>query len=263
MTDAIIDIQPPQRNMPSKNLAGMQPINDNLPQIPFYVGIIGPRHSGKSVLLYNLLSDRPGMYGHSFKKNNIIVFSPTRDKDPTLQGLKLKNVYGPNDDPGFVIQSVRNQQDLFNKSDNLTGVLMVFDDITQTRDAWEGLEALSYFGRHDHIHVLYVAHKMSSIRRGIRTQTQQWILYKPHEESERQWIMDMFSRKRTQSIWESAMTRVWNVPYNFIYIDFECKEISKVYREGFNKPLFTQAEESFMTGDGEANKTLNTDILNK
>lgn len=243
-----IVITPPAKPPSSKNVKGMKPIHENLPQIPFFVGCIGPRHSGKSVLLYNLLSDTPGMYGNAFRKNNIIFFSPTKDKDETLSELKLKWVYGPPTDPGRIVAEIQSQQLSHKAADNATGVLFAFDDITQIREAWKPLEMLSYSGRHDHMHIIYVAHKMSSIPRGVRTQTQQWLIYKPHEESERQWIMEMFARKRTWDVWETALTRAWKIPYNFIYIDFECKEMERIYRSGFNDPLFTAQEYAFLEG---------------
>lgn len=250
-----IAIEAPPKPPPSKNLKGMVPPHPMLPQIPFFVGIVGPRHSGKTVLLYNLLSTKPGMYGKTFKKENIVFFSPTKDKDPTLHALKLKNVYGPPTSAEWLVNNIVEQQKAFAEIDDLTGVLMVFDDITQIRDAWKPLENLSYLGRHDHIHVLYVSHKISSIPRGIRTQTQQWILFKPHEESERQWILETFSRSRTYDIWNDAMMRAWKIPHNFVYIDFERKDPNEVYRSGFNDPLFT-SEEIFILENG-----MNDDIV--
>lgn len=245
-----VDISAPPKKPNSKNMENMDHPHINLPQIPFFVGIVGPRHSGKTVLLYNLLSPKKGMYGNTFKKQNIVFYSPTKDKDPTLHSLKLLNVYGPPTSAQWLVDSVVEQQKSFAEIDDLTGVLMVFDDITQIKDAWKPLETLSYLGRHDHIHVLYVSHKISSIPRGIRTQTQQWILFKPHEESERQWILETFSRSRTFDIWNDATTRAWKIPHNFVYIDFERSNINEIYRSGFNDPLFTSFELSILENGG-------------
>jgi hypothetical protein len=255
-----VQIKVPPKPPQSKNLRGMKAIHEFLPQIPFYVGIIGPRHCGKTVMLYNLLGPESGMYGDAFKKTNIVFYSPTKDKDDTLRALNLKWVYGPPTDPGVVIAHLQDMQKAYSEADNMTGILIAFDDITQVRDAWRPLEQLSYSGRHDHIHILYVCHKMSSIPRGVRTQTQQWIIYKPHEESERQWIMEMFARKRTWDIWESALTRCWKILHNFVYIDFERKELHEIYRSGFNEPFFTPQEIAFLEGDGSVYKNLGLDI---
>lgn len=254
---APIELEIPEDEPPSKSLKGMKPIHPWLPQIPFYAGIIGPRNRGKTVLLFNLLGPRPGMYGDAFRKKNIIFFSPTKDKDPTLRRLKLPWVYGPRTPASLIVSHVQAKQASFAKSGNMTGVLLAFDDITQLREAWKPLEELSYFGRHDHIHVLYVAHKMSSIPRGVRTQTQQWMIYKPHEESEIQWILDMFSRKRTRDVWDNALRRVWKDLHNFAYIDFERSLPEEVYRAGFNEPLFSPEEIAFLEGDL---KYVNTDL---
>lgn len=248
-----LEIELPPEEPPSKKLAGLKPWHPDLPQAPFFVGIIGPRHSGKSVLLFNLLSDRPGWYGGSFKKSNIIFYSKTKDKDTTMKHLKLENVYGPPTHPDWVVKSVQEKQKAFMEAEDMTGVLLVFDDATQLRDAWPVIEELSYTGRHDHIHTIYVAHKMSSIPRGVRTQTQQWILYKPHEQSEWQWIVEMFSTRQTRDLWMRVMSRAWQKtpenPKPFIYIDFEEEEPDRIYRYGFHEPLFTPEELPIITGD--------------
>jgi hypothetical protein len=238
MDEKIQIVSPPQQ-LPSKVYEGMGEVHPSLPQMPFFVGVIGPRHSGKSVLLWNLLQKKKGMYGSVFHQDNIILYTPTKDKDPTLSSLKIHNMYGPPTDVEWLIDGIRKQQQDFSEVDDMTGVLMVFDDITQIRNAWKPLEMLSYVGRHDHIHVMYVSHKMSSIPRGIRTQTQQWIIFKPHEESEFQWVLDMFSKKSNREEWQAALEKAWSIPHNFIYINFEEKDKNLVYRSGFHDPLFT------------------------
>lgn len=238
----------PPEEPASKKMAGMKPFHPDLPQIPFFVGIIGPRHSGKSVFLYNLLSNRTGMYGASFKKNNIIVYSMTKDKDPTLKHLKLKNMYGPPTSVAWLVQDIQTKQKAYLEAENMTGVLIVFDDATQLKEAWPSIEYLSYTGRHDHIHAMYVAHKMSSIPRGVRTQTQQWVIFKPHEESEWQWILDMFAKNATKAVWQNALARAWAKKHNFVLIDYEEKELDRIFRNGFHEPLFTSEEMMLVSG---------------
>ncbi len=238
----------PDEEPQSKKMSGMKPFHPDLPQIPFFVGIIGPRHSGKSVFLYNLLSQKEGMYGNSFKKNNIIVYSLTKDKDPTLKQLKLKYMYGPPTDVGWLISNIKATQKAFMESENMTGVLLVFDDATQLKQAWPHIEELSYTGRHDHIQTMYVAHKMSSIPRGVRTQTQQWIIFKPHEESEFQWILDMFAKTQTKAVWQNALSRAWQKPHNFVMIDYEEKDLNRIFRSYFNEPLFLPEELALVSG---------------
>jgi hypothetical protein len=244
-----IDFQLPNEEPPSKKLAGMKPFHPDLPQIPFFVGCIGPRHSGKSVALFNLLSENEGMYGASFKKDNIIFYSQTNEKDPTMKQLNFKGKYGPPTKLGWLVNDIKNKQKAYNEANNMTGVLLVIDDATQLREAWPVIEELSFTGRHDHIHVIYVAHKMSSIPRSVRTQTQQWILFEPHEHSERGWLLDMFSRPKTRVVWDNALRRSWNKkPHNFVYIDYEEKEINRKYRSYFHDPLFTDEELMIISG---------------
>lgn len=247
-----LPIQLPPEEPSSKKMAGMKMFHPDLPQIPFFVGIVGPRHSGKSVLLYNLLSDQPGYYGSSFKKSNIIFYSKTAEKDPTMKHLKLTNVYSPPTPPEWVMSEVMSAQAKYDKADNRTGVLVVFDDATQLRDAWKVIEEFGYTGRHDHVHGLYVSHKMSSIPRGVRTQTQQWVLFPPHEQSEWQWVLEMFSSKLTRDLWRSVMSRAWTPDEKmvkpFIYIDYEESDKTRIYRRGFHWPLFTPEELAVVLG---------------
>jgi len=248
MSSSKINFQLPDEEPQSKKMAGMTPFHPDLPQVPFFVGVIGPRHTGKSVFLFNLLSQEPGMYGSSFKKHNMIVYSPTKDKDPTLKQLKLEYMYGPETDARWLVQDIMAKQRKHRDANNMTGVLLVFDDATQLRGAWGPIEDLSYTGRHDHIQVMYVAHKMSSIPRGVRTQTQQWIMFKPHEQSEMQWILDMFSKTETKGVWQNALTRAWQKPWNFVMIDYEERDVQRIYRSGFHDPLFLPEEFQMVSG---------------
>lgn len=222
-----------------------QKLHPDIPQLPFFVGIIGPRHRGKTVLLHNLLDKKqPGLYGDFFKKENIVLYSPTYAVDDTLHDLKLHNVYTVSTDVNWLVGEIKSQQEQYREADNMAPVLLVMEDITQIRDAFVALEDLAYTGRHYNIQVLYVAHKMSSIFRGIRTQTQQWILFEPHEQSEWEYVLEMFSRRKTALIWENALKRAWSKPFNFVYIDFERKKFNEIYRSGFHDPLFTKEEET-------------------
>jgi Poxvirus A32 protein len=228
----------------------------NLPQLPFTCLIVGPRHRGKTYLLKNMLGKKKGMYGGFFAPENIILYSPTYDFDKTLHDLKLKNVYSPPQPMKEVYNEIMEQQEKFREEDNMDEVLIVMEDITQIKNAWDVLENLGYTGRHFHIHTLAIAHKMSSIPRGVRTQTTQWILFEPMEQSEWEWILSMFSRRTTQAIWIDALRRCWAKPYNFVYIDFERKDFDEIYRSGFNEPLFTLNEKNEMLGGSTQKRKL-------
>lgn len=235
-------ILPPKKPPNAKALKGMGHIHDNLPQLPFTVMLVGPRHSGKTCCLLNLLSNRPGSYGAAFKKSNIVLYSPTYSFDTTLHDLELKYVYTPPQLLQPIVDKIKRDQETFKNSGNMTGVLLVLEDITKIREAWKVYEDLSFTGRHYGINSIAVAHKLSSIPRSVRTQNQQWCLWRPNEESEHQWILEMFSRKRTYDIWEQALDRAWKIKYNFVYVDFESEGLDRIYRSGFNSPLFTPEE---------------------
>jgi hypothetical protein len=130
----------------------------------------------------------------------------------------------------------------------MADVLLVLEDVTNIPEVWNTLKDLGFTGRHYGFNTLAVAHKMSSINRGVRTQTQQWMLFKPHEESEVEWVLYTFARRKTRDIFEAAFSRAWGQKYNFIYIDFERDGgIENIYRSGFNDPLFTPEEINALT----------------
>lgn len=236
-------IYPPPPQPAASKRTGTGEIHPNLPQPPFTLGIIGPRNRGKSVLIRNLLDKKlKGSYGHAFNPHNIIFYSPTSSFDKTVVSLGLKHIYGPKMPPQVLVAGVKAQQESFNAAENMADVLMVWEDCTNTPEAWNIITKLGYDSRHCAIHCIAVAHKLTSVPRGNRTQIQQWCLFKPHEESEREWIIYMFSRLPTRKIWQLAITRAWDIPYNFIYVDFERDTIANVYRSGLNDSLFTPDE---------------------
>lgn len=239
----LVVIEPPASKLNQKKL-GEGILNPNIPQLPFTCIIEGPRHRGKTVLLNTLLSTQKGMYGSFFKKENIILYSPTYSFDDTLHALKLKHVFSPPHKMTDVLNDVMNQQEKLKENNAELPVLIVMEDITQIADAWKCLEHLGYTGRHFNVHTLAIGHKMSSIPRGVRTQTTTWILFRPNEQSEWQWVLDMFSRKKTQALWLEALRRCWDQDFQFVYIDFERKLFSDIYRCGFNASLFTPEEET-------------------
>jgi hypothetical protein len=242
-------IHPPPPQPAARQRKGTGWVNPNLPQLPFSLAVVGPRNSGKSTVIRNLLdASNEGSYGAAFKFSNIVFYSPTMEFDKTITSLPgLKNVYGPPTPVPVLVQDIMHKQDSYRAQEDMADVLIVFEDCTNTRDAWKELTVLGYTGRHYGIHSIAVAHKLTSIPRGNRTQIQQWLLFKPHEESEREWILYMFSRLNTRWIWQNAITRAWDIPFNFIYVDFERVGMHNVYRSGFNDPLFTEDQMALLS----------------
>lgn len=240
------EIVPPEK--PAKSATqrkGTKWIHPNLPQLPMTLIILGPRNRGKSVALRNMLDPKKkGSYGHAMHNDNIVIYSATKEYDDTLTSLGFKNVYGPPDTVPDIIQDIYKSQEQYREEENMADVMLVIEDCTVVPDAWNILSYLGFSGRHRGLHTIAVCHKLTSINRNIRTQQQQWMIFKPHEESERESILDAFASKGpSRDIWRKALYRAWKIPYNFVYVDFERGgEIEHVYRSGFNDPLFTPEE---------------------
>jgi hypothetical protein len=238
------DIVPPPPQPAARQRKGTGYIHPNLPQLPFTVALVGPRKTGKSVTLRNLLDpSRDGSYGSAFKSSNIVFYSPTMNYDKTIVSLNLKNTYGPPTSVPALYDNIKEQQESYRLQDDMADVLLVLEDCTNIQDAWPVVTKLGYTGRHFGIHTAVVAHKLTSIPRANRTQIQQWMLFRPHEESEREWVLYMFTRKATRDIWLRAFHRAWTLQdYNFVYIDFERSGMRNIYRDGLNEPLLTDEE---------------------
>lgn len=244
------------------DMSAMARINSFLPQLPINAAIVGARGSGKSVLIFNFLKNKEGWYGHSFSRNNTFFISPTADIDKTMDELKLEHKYTSETlgitPLAFVLDLIQQQKINANVND-MTGVLIVWDDCTEESGNWKAIEKLSYRGRHSHIHQFYVAHKMSAIPRGARLNTLQWFIYPPLEGSENDRILDMFSNAESRPIFQVAMDRCWaksKKENNFVHIDFAHRDWRYRYRSGFVDPLFTDDESNIAqkkTLDGKEN----------
>lgn len=245
-------IEAPREQPASHRRTGTKAIHPNLPQPPFSVLVVGPRKGGKTVFLHNLLDkkkkDSDGRsYGSAFIFDNIVLYSPTYQYDKTLEDLELTHVFDPSVPLKNIVEMIKNKQAIFRLTNSMADVLLVLEDVTNIPEVWTTMADLGFRGRHFGINVLAIAHKMSSINRGVRTQTQQWILFKPHEESEMDWILYTFARKKTKPIFENAFDRAWDIRFNFIYIDFERDGgIENKYRSGLNDPLFLPHEIALM-----------------
>jgi hypothetical protein len=252
MSHTPIVIEPPAKKKSPLDEWNKQ-LHPDLPAAPFSILVVGGRNTGKSVLVRSLLNhEADGMYGKAFLHDNKIFISPTLDRDSTFDDVKFGHKFNPMQISlsGLATDLVEQQQE--NVKNNVAlPVLLVFDDITQVAGAWEILLMLGYVGRHSNLHTIAIAHKLSSIPRGVRTQSQQWIFFKPKERSEWDWILELFAQKKSKLIWEHALTRAWDIPYNFVFINFEKKEPHDIYRSGFHNPLFSPEEwNNIITNNG-------------
>lgn len=236
---------PPKRAASAAQRKGTGFIHPNLPQLPCTVLMLGPRKTGKSMTLRNMIDPtRPGSYGHALQDGNVVIYSPTKEYDDTLTSLNLKNIYGPPDDVGMIIEDIKREQERNQLQNNMADVLLILEDCSVVPNAWSYVRTLGYSGRHYGMHTIAIAHKLTLVDRGIRTQQQQWLLFRPHEESERESILESFSAPGdSRKIWRTALYRAWKTPYNFVYIDFERGgDMTSIYRSGFNESLFLPEE---------------------
>lgn len=229
----------------------------DLPTLPLQSAIIGPRNSGKSNLLGNFLSKKKEWYGGFFQKENIIIYSPTLTWDKMWKKLDYPHKYGPMKNINELFNDVKTQQEVFMKDDAEDEVLVVLDDLTPVPDGWKHTQYFSFIGRHFHIHLKYVSHKLSSVPRGCRLNTTQWYLFEPHEGSEIDQILECFASRATYQTWFTALRRCWDQPYNFALINFQEREFNRRYRSGFHDPLFTEEEQMQIRNCSYHPKTIN------
>jgi septin family protein len=154
-------------------------IDPNLPNVPFRMLLVGSSGSGKTTLLVNLF--REEFYGKVFKKNHIIIFSPTARLDPKLEQIGAKNVYDCyNVD---ILKYIMDRQIAISegkidpetgkkkKGRKLDNILIIFDDclgMNGVFDSHSMLNKMIIKARHYKISIIISTQKLSGVGRTIR-----------------------------------------------------------------------------------------------
>ena len=188
----------------------------NNPQHPFRAIISGSSHSGKTNLVYNLITKA---YAGYF--NRIIVMSPNLYIDPLY--TRFVEEYALNEDDLFtefdeeaLEQLVAAQAESSERSDKgkpTEDVLLIIDDLGMDIRESKALKVILTRGRHLGISIMLVLQKFSMVPPVVRTNASDYIFTRQNNNKE--WG-NITSELPINKIWAEEIT---SKPYNFIWVD--------------------------------------------
>lgn len=222
-----------------KSFTTLKPIPSTYPQAPFFMAIIGPSRSGKSVLTRTLLKE---IYYNSF--DYIFLFSQSLDVNSDFD--EFEDIVGYNTfDENEIIEILNDQKDIVkmakreNEMHNVPSVLIILDDVADNDKFCRSkvLRLLSYRGRHLNISVMVLSQKASSIPRGCRLNVSHEIVFKPINGSEYDFITsEAVPRAKRKRFFEKC-EEIFSEPHTFIYFDNLCKSNKERIKIGFHEPM--------------------------
>lgn len=203
-----------------------------LPNPNFFIMICGPRGSGKSVIVRNMLL-RSDMYRKDFQINNIFIFSPTLEFNDDYEDIKTRHKF--HEDIKQTIQEAMDKQigiiRAYGKK-RTPRLLLVLDDILDDKiTAQKGLlDTLSARGRHINISVIVISQKINGIPRTARLNSDAVIAYLPFNYSELESFVLQYFPKSQQKKLQEKLISIYSKAYSFIYINNQMKTIDgKIY----------------------------------
>ena len=192
-------------------------IHPMLPTLFNNVGMIGSTKSGKTTFLCNLLR----MYGKAY--DIIFLFSSSYHADPKWQKckqIKEENVINGYDDDVFR-EIVETQQQYINENKKTAPkILIILDDIGDTLNKHKSLvNDLSMRNRQLKINLWVSIQKMSKLSPTLRNNIINWMLWKPRNNKEKQFILDELTMEVDEDVFERIFDGATKEKYSFLHMD--------------------------------------------
>lgn len=214
----------------------------DLPQLHFAACVVGPRGTGKSLMIRNLLL-RDDMLKRVFKKPNyIIIISPSLFNGD-YDEIEGDNVYKFDFyDQEMVDKLIEVQSDIIKKhgKKRCPSLLVVMDDVLDSGalDFHSKIEKIYSRGRHVHINCILVSQHMNRISRTIRLNSSYMFFFRPYNLTELQHFLEQYVQKKYWYGMEEYLKNMWaENHYQFILVDFVSNESGRRYRKGFSEPI--------------------------
>jgi hypothetical protein len=215
-----------------------------LPRMPFSLGIISPRGSGKTTLILNLLLKK------EFLRNvfdRIYIFSSTFYNDEKNQEIlnqkilsgkarcdgddhdnryyylnehehkKLTKIFKLNSEDIFTSYSNEILQEIM-ENNQQQKTLLIFDDMISKLDKSKTFEDLNTRLRHFNISLILVSQQYKKINKLIRVNFSAIILFEINNETELKDIYEEFNGGYNLKDWLKLFRYASKDPYGFLYI---------------------------------------------
>ena len=239
----------------TKNYTIKQSKYNVVPELPFKSIIYAPSHSGKTVLITNLIEN---VYRDCFER--VYIFSPSIEIDDNWISTKkyLDNAITVGDDepslyqPEFnedIIESIMATQkqiiDHIKKDKNkskLFSILIILDDVADDSNQRnsKALKSLFVKGRHSHISIILSSQKAALLNPVCRVNADSIYIFKLRNYQDLELLINECSalvgdKKEMMNIYKKA---VEDKPYSFLYINLKSKNINDMFHINFQKKIY-------------------------
>jgi GTPase SAR1 family protein len=219
-------------------------IPKDLPQPPFSLLLVGPKGSGKSNLILNLVykSKPKKLYRNFFDK--VYVFSPTWKLDPKMSRTKVpeEQIFEDPDTYREAIQEIVGiQQDKIEEEgkEATEHILMIFTDVAGSRNVFTQskgvMNKLAFNLRHYKISLIIDTQSLRQINQAFRNNLSAVVLFSGiSNRLEIQKIYDEFLGEFNKHEQQQLIDYCFDKPYDFLYINFQKYKLERFYHN-FNQ----------------------------
>lgn len=244
-------------------------VNDYLPKPPFAMGLVAPKGSGKSTIIYNLIS-RPEFYLKKF--DQVWMLSPTFFLDDTYAKAKLNpervvtDVNKFSDTMNTIIDKVNTQIESIKtavaqqassqgwskerqkeevekqKAEKLDRILIIIDDAVGVKALERGSVITNSFSRHRHLYIsfLYAVQIYKAMPPVVRVNLSAILIFRIFNRGELKKIVEEQAVLVKDSTWMALYEHATKEPYSFLYINY--KHPTYRYFKNFTTPLVVERE---------------------
>ena len=267
-TQAQLEIQavPPSKLI---KVTELDEVNDYLPKPPFAIGLVAPKGSGKSTIIYNLIS-RPEFYYKKF--DQVWMLSPTFYLDDTYAKAKLNEERVITDVNKFstvmndIIGRVNNQIDAIKqavsqraqsqgwskerakeevekeKAEKLDRILIIIDDAVGVKALERGSVITNSFSRHRHLYIsfLYAVQIYKAMPPVVRVNLSAILIFRIYNRGELKKIVEEQAVLVKDSTWMALYEHATAEAFSFLYINYKHPQYR--YFKKFTTPLVVNRE---------------------
>ena len=215
----------------------------DLPQLSFVMCISGPRGTGKSLLIRNLLLRKDMLKKVFGKPNYIIIISPSLqngDYDEIKMGGHVFKIEEYSHD---IIDNLIGQQKAIiakHGRKKTPEILLVLDDVLDSGalNFHSSVEKVFSRGRHVNINCILVSQHLNRISKTMRINSDYIAAFRPNNMTELENMYEQFIPKRYWWGMNEYLKNMWdNNRYQFLFVDFKTHDSNRRFREGFSKPI--------------------------